>query len=272
MIHHPDQTAMTPSHSTLMIAALITGPIIAQPRVDIDLHRAGDGRVLVQLIPESDFEGVPSSLVFTVSWIATNNDPLPELQQTQEQSAWITLAPSGPVHEVGDKRYRIYSGIGLFPIADGGQPWHGAMSLTIGTFGPDSPADLLIADDEWVKERRNNGAFYVSLNGLERTGQLRCGTTAAGIEVPFSFSVKPNPSNGQPVTFLATLPGDGALTIDIADVEGKTIRTDRFLSVDGVAQGLIAPAGTLAPGTYVLTVRTGTLTRTERLVVTSRMR
>ena len=263
---------MTPSHLTLPFAAILAGGVSAQPIVDIDLHSRSSASVEVQLTPKTDFGGVFSSLVFTITWEAATGEETPELQQTMEQRAIMVLAPSGPVHEVGGKRYLIYSGIGLTPIEEVGQPWRGGMSTSIGTFELGISKDITLADDAWVKERRNNGAFYVSLNGLDRTGHV--GTRSATISGtgPLSITLAPNPSNAQLVAFLVNNDKDGLLVIDITDAEGRLVHTHQCVVINGLAQGSLTHADMLAPGIYSVTARTGTSATTERLVVMGRIR
>ncbi|HMU14009.1 MAG: T9SS type A sorting domain-containing protein [Bacteroidetes bacterium] len=253
------------------LLALFALPALAQPSVDIDLHRTDNGGIDVQLTPDADFDGVPASLVFTVAWNAATTDAIPELVQTEMQRSCMALAPSGPVHEVGDIRYRIYCGFGLTPITEIGQPWRGGMAFTIGTFAPGAPS-ISIADDDWVKDRRNNGAFYVSLNGLERTGHIRSAQHMDSGTDQTTLTVGPNPNNGQPVTFLATQFNDGPLSIDVVDMDGKLIQAQRVTSVNGRAQGVLSLNTALVPGTYQVTARGGSTSVTEKLVVTSRSR
>jgi hypothetical protein len=71
-------------------------------------------------------------------------------------------------------------------------------------------AQPTLADDAWVKDRRNNGAFYLSLNGLSRTGKVRSLEHLASTDGDMSITVGPNPSQGAPVLVeAAASPGIG---------------------------------------------------------------
>lgn len=260
---------MTPSHLALPFVALLAGTVCAQPQVDIDLHLNSSGGVEVQLTPQTDFVGVPSSLVFTIIWDGAAAVTVPELQQSTEQRALMALTPSGPVHQVGDKRYRIYSGIGLTPIAEGGEPWRGGMSTTIGTFGPGTPTDITIADDAWVKERRHNGAFYISLNGLDRTGRVLEASAAGDDATAFSVSITPNPWNGGPLFIDLRGAAEGDVRIDLADAEGRTVLSRTIEAHDPAFRTIIQPDAPLPAGTYLITVRTMNAKETVPLVATA---
>lgn len=240
----------------LAFAASFAVPVLAQPSVDIDLHGNRSGGIEVQLTPETDFDGVPSSLVFTVTWDGAAAATVPELQQSAEQRALLPLAPSGPVHEVGDKRYRIYSGIGLTPLQDVGQLWRGGMSTSIGTFEPGTPNDITIADDAWVKERRHNGAFYISLNGLDRTGIVRGATSTREDARAFAISVAPNPWNGGPLAVELRGVPEGELRLELTDALGKSIWSHTYDNTDMLFRTNIRSDTQLSAGTYTLMVKT----------------
>lgn len=256
-------------HAALALTALLAVPVLAQPSVDIDLHGNSSGGIEVQLTPETDFYGVPSSLVFTITWDGAAASTVPELQQSAEQRALLPLAPSGPVHEVGDKRYRIYSGIGLTPLQDAGQLWRGGMSAAIGTFEQGMPNDITIADDAWVKERRHNGAFYISLNGFDRTGAVRGASSTREDTGAFSLSVAPNPWNAGPLAVELRGVPEGELRLELTDASGKSIWSHTYDNADVLFRTDIRTDTQLSAGTYTLTVRMADAQKSRSITVIS---
>lgn len=263
-------TTMKLQHDLLLPGLAVLLPCTmatAQPRMDISLHTAHTGDREVLLHPDGDFNGLVSSVVFTVTWPA--NAPEPVLRQTAEERNTVHLQPSGPTHERGATHYRIYCGLGFQRVQDLGMAIHEGQSRAIGRF--EGAADLSIVDAPWVRERAINGAFYVSLNGLDRTGEvLRKQVTSADMSTELEIELGPNPSNGGGVWYQLRSPVDGELTLSILDAEGSVVQRRQVMVQAGRASGTLPSVDQLASGTYSVTAEMQDVQRSSRLVINGR--
>ena len=240
---------------------------VAQPTVDIGLYPGAPGFVELRITPDSDFSGLLSALSFTVGRTDDWSGRPMTLEQTDAMRQLVALGPSGGEHIVGAERYRIFSGIGTNTITSSGQVLRGGISHTIATFRTTHDDHLRIVNDDWAKDRKHNGAFYVSLNGLDRTGQVQDGPVLTDGVDGLSVRITPNPWSGGPLTVDVLGAGNGAVRIDLADAEGRTILSRTVAQNAPAFRSMIDPEASLAAGTYMISVTTRQAKKTLPLVV-----
>ena len=260
-------TMRTKMNLVLIIWALLgVGPLFAQPRADILLHQKADHTMEVLLMPDGEFSGLLSALVFTIGWEGgVDNEPL--LEQSASARALLPLAPSGPVHEVGGRHCRIYSGIGFTTLAEAGEHWRTGKSWTVATISSPPGAKPMLDDNTWVKDRRNNGAFYLSLNGLSRTGKVRSVDQMIGTEGSMSIHVGPNPSQGAPVVVEVLGAAGDVVRLEVLDARGRVTHSMSLPVFDGMTRTVLDVGADLTPGAYAVTVRAENAEVTTRLVI-----
>jgi hypothetical protein len=263
-------TMRTKMKLVLIIWALLgVGPLFAQPRADILLHQNADQTMEVLLVPDGEFTGLLSALVFTISWEGgVDNEPL--LEQSASARALLPLAPCGPVHEVGGRHCRIYSGIGFTTLAEAGQHWRADQSWAVAAISAPPGAKPMLDDNSWVKDRRNNGAYYLSLNGLSRTGKVRSVDHSVGTEGSLSIHVGPNPSQGELVVVEVHGAVGDAVSLEVLDARGRVTHSMSLTVVDGSTRMTLDVGADLTPGAYAVTVRAENAEVTTRLVISGR--
>lgn len=163
---------------------------LAQPTVDIGLFPSSTNGVLeVRLRANGNFDQLLSNMVFTIAWPASSGVTLDDSQLTSLCSA-IPVVPNGDgMQQSGGMRYQTYFMLGFeslgyaCPLVSGQEmtvmrvPLHGLISCT----------DLTIAADAYTGS--HNKDYYVSLNGLDRTGNIysspvsECGCTALNLDI-----------------------------------------------------------------------------------------
>ncbi|MFZ1693162.1 MAG: T9SS type A sorting domain-containing protein [Flavobacteriales bacterium] len=241
----------------------------AQQRVDIQLNRADDGTQQVLLIPAEDFDGLLSNLVITLVWDSTRCQQPPILRQTPEQSSVLPLSPSGPAFSNGAQNYRKYTGVGLVPLNESTMRMQAGKSLCIARIDGDAGCPASISDAPWLRERRHNGAFYISLNGHNKTGSvIQSGIAAVSAEGP-ALSISPNPYSGGPLSYSINAHDDGQAQVTMQDARGRRVGEWLIAVRKGSNTGTLSPSA-LAAGSYTVRVFVGTLDATVPLAVTER--
>jgi hypothetical protein len=158
----------------LAVLPLLTVPSLhAQPTVDIALYpSATPGAVEVRLRPNGSFDQLLSNMVFTISWPASSGVTLDDAQLVSLCSA-IPIVPNGDgMQQAGGLRYQTYFMLGLQSLA-AGCPLVNGQELTvmrIPLVGLTTCTSLNIAHDGYTGS--HNKDYYVSLNGLDRTGAI----------------------------------------------------------------------------------------------------
>jgi hypothetical protein len=203
------------------LAAVAALGVSAQQPVDIGLYQDGD-LLEVRVRPQSDFDGVFANVVFTLRWERTSAAALGPLRQQKSSSTYMPLQPSGPVHQVGDFNYQIYTGFGFETVASSsGGAWRAGQEYTIAFIPVNGAAEFHIANDAWTNEITNNGNYYVSLGGLDKTGIIYKGVAGnAGSSTP--LSIVPNPNRGQ---FTITMPVNSSdnMWFEIVNTAGQVV-------------------------------------------------
>ena len=243
---------------TLAFSGLLT---MAQDQVDIGLYQR-DGHLEVTVRPQQAFDGIFSAVVFTLRWDGSTGATLGPLVQEPELAQYMAINPSGGTHTKSNMRYQIYAGFGINPMASANASWQPGQEYVIATIPVQGKADIELVNDSWTGEPKNNGDFYLSLGGADRTGVIYKGlATAAEGDV----QVRPNPNNGQ---FTIEFANEGELntTFEIVDPQGKIVFTDAILSLEGPYRRDM-DLGRVSAGVYVLKLQRGEAKSVHKIVV-----
>ena len=161
----------------------------------------------------------------------------------------MPVRPSGPVHEEGTYNYQIYSGIGLEAIADGGSSWVAGKEYLIAEIPMMGRAKVELLNDTWTDDIHNNGGYYISLGGLDRTGAI-VKSLATGGRPDFDFSVLPNPNNGR-FTLTVNIPEESDLAITLVSSSGRTVLDQQNRNASGTFRKEVDLSG-FSTGVYYL--------------------
>lgn len=193
----------------------------AQPIVDITLVPTG-GQYEVRIRPDdAGFQGVFSSIVFTLRW---NEDPdvaLGEFTPSSECTSYgLSIFPSGDVTAADGYHYAIFAG---FSLQATNLDWTAGQEVLLGTIPDDGQMDMQLINDTWTLA--HNGNFYVSLNGANQTGVIYHDITT-GMEKITSrdlcASLYPNPTNGT-IKLVIDLPASGYLSVSVINMNGEIV-------------------------------------------------
>lgn len=258
---------ITPRYLLLLFSSVAIRWSLAQlPAVDISAVAVPGDQVEIRLRPDASFNGVLSSVVFTLEWPeaggATLDAPLQDVPQVQ----YCYVAPSGTGHQQDGRRFQVYAGFGTVPLSNLGAAWQAGQEVVlcrVPVIG--GPASVSISTAAWTAA--NNGSYYISLNGEDRTGSIYgAGATSIGEgEANTELAVWTDAAQGLLMVRTTGLGSGAGLEIAICDVQGKVLqRQHRMLAVDH--QLLAVPIGTLPSGTYLVDVRRGGTRSVQRVV------
>lgn len=251
----------------LALAAFLPVSAFAQPNVDIQLTRAADGTAQILLIPSGDFDQVFSSIVFTLSWDSTKVVQEPVFRQANDVRTFIPVSNSGAAFAVGAMKYRKYVGIGFTPMEHVQASMLEGKSFQLGWLEGGEPGSVHIAAEPWLADRRQNGAFHVSLNGMDRTGKII--NTGYGSRLPdeVQVNISPNPFTGGHLQYVVTTPKEGTLTIQVHDGRGRTLSTISTHAPMGRSAGTLPAINDVSAGSYTVHVSINEYTTTTVLTV-----
>src|SRR5690606_33907482 len=123
-------------------------------------------------------------------------------------------------------------------------------------------ADFELVNDNWTGETKNNGDFYLSLGGIDRTGSIYKGLASADEN---DVLVQPNPNNGQ-FSFSFTNDSPVNTTVEVFDPLGRAIFTDAVLSLEGTYRRDMDLTG-MSSGVYFLKLKRGETSSVHKIVV-----
>jgi hypothetical protein len=160
---------MKPVH--LLAFMLIAPSIRAQvPTVDLTMSDNGKGQVEFRIRLDQDFDGIMSSLTYTVRWPASAGVALDTAVRCYPFQDVVPVNAVLPAVNEG-WMYRTFNGFSLSVLADNDLVWQAGREYPICT------ADILVpgttmelVNDAWTSA--NNRDFFSSLNALEATGIL----------------------------------------------------------------------------------------------------
>jgi hypothetical protein len=236
----------------LMTALAGIGSAQAQEAVDITLRPGTDGNLEVLMVPREDFDGIFSSLVFTLRWDATTGATLGKPVQNDVEMASLALERSGSVHSEGSMNYQIYSGLGMQTLADAGRTWEAGTEYTIATIPVVGGASVELVNDAWTSEERNNGDYYVSLGGQDLTGNILKGLATGG-DATLGMSIVPNPNRGL-FTISVEVPVITDLRIELVNATGGLVYSEQLSKFSGTFRKDMDLTGA-SSGVYYLKLR-----------------
>ncbi|MBK9147880.1 MAG: T9SS type A sorting domain-containing protein [Flavobacteriales bacterium] len=214
---------------TAMIAAAAMAPLTAQSTVDIGLFRNGE-KLEVRLRPTENFNGIVSSLVFTVRWDRNSGAGLGTLVQEGAPAQFIPLAKSGAIRENGTFNYQVYAGFGMLPLTELETSLAAGAEVVIATIPVTGKGEFEIVNDSFTGEAANNANYYISLGGRDLTGSIYKGLATA--EEDGSVSILPNPNNGQ-FTFSFSVGTATDVTIEVVNALGQVVFNDMLRNFEG---------------------------------------
>ncbi len=245
----------------LAITMAFAPPVSAQSQVDIGLHRNGD-KLEVHVRPQSDFNGIFSSVVFTIRWDRSSGATLGALTQEGGAAQYIPLMRSGGLREEGTFNYHVYAGFGISPLESVGTSWTAGEEYVIATIPVSGKGEFELLNDAWTGESANNADYYVSLGGLDRTGVIYKGLVTA--DEDGSVNIQPNPNQGQFVfSFKVTEPVD--LTIDIMNALGQSVFNDSVREFEGTYRREM-DISAMSNGIYYLKIKRGETVSVHKIV------
>lgn len=249
----------------LAIALLTNGASAQLPTVDITLVDGGDGNLEVRLRPNGSFNGLFSSLVFTIRWSAASGATLGAVSQTLPVIQYIPTAKSGGEIDDAGNRYQVFAGFGMVPLSAVGQSWPATASeFTLMTVPVNGSATFEIVNDTWTAT--NNGNFYVALNGSDKTGVIYAtgnGFPAIDGSAP-GLVVLPNPGDGGSTVWLRLKSATSA-TIEVLNTAGQVVWQRSYENVASVRESV--DLRTHGAGSYVVRATAGDVRYTEQVVI-----
>ena len=165
-----------------------------------------------------------SAVLFTVRWERTDGGQLLALDQRGAAATYIPISKSGGVHQDGPFNYQIYAGFGFDRIGDVGPTWEAGKEYVITRIPYSGHGKFSLVNDSWTAVDENNGNYYISLNGYDRTGTIyRSVTNVASVDQ--SVGIVPNPSRG---AFTLTVPVEGVdnMSLEILSSSGQVVFKD----------------------------------------------
>jgi Secretion system C-terminal sorting domain len=252
---------------SLALFALSGFTVSAQlPLLDATLVDNGNNQLELRVRPDGFFDGLFSSLVFTIRWDAASGANLGSLTPVPPADEYIGINKSGGEQDDMGDRYQVFAGFGFTPLSSVPATWNAGVEyalVTIPVLNGSSTFELV--NNAWTSA--NNADYYVSLNGQDRTGalyQLSTGVTMGDVSLS-GLDVQPNPSEGVVgITFRIADPQD--VRIEVLNSLGQQVLTERLNAFSGEYRGSL-DLSAFGSGVYVLNLRTATGVSTQRLVV-----
>lgn len=240
---------------------LAATPVSAQNQVDIGLHRNGDN-LEVHVRPQSGFNGIFSSVVFTIRWDRNSGASLGTLTQEAPAAQYIPIMRSGGLREEGSFNYHVYAGFGISPLESIGTSWTAGEEYVIATIPVTGKGEFELLNDSWTAEAAHNANYYVSLGGVDRTGIIYKGLVTA--DEDGSVIIQPNPNNGQfTFSFSNSTPMD--ITVEVVNSLGQSVFTDTVREFQGTYRREM-DITTMSNGIYYLKIKRGEETSTHKIV------
>ena len=245
---------------TALLAAAIT-PAVANGPVDIGLFRNGD-KLEVKLRPSADFNGIVSSIVFTLRWDRNSGASLGTMQQQGAAVQFLPMMKSGAVRERGTFNYQVYAGFGMTPLADLDAAWRAGQEIVLASIPVLGKGEFEIVNDAFTSEPATNANYYISLGGRNLTGEIYKGLATA--EEDGSVSILPNPNNGQ-FTFLFGVSTPTDITVELVNSLGQAVYNDTQRAFEGTYRREM-DLSSMSNGVYYLKIKRDGESTTHKVV------
>lgn len=208
--------------------AFIPTLVSAQGNMDIGLFHE-HGNLEVRVRPTEAFDGVFSSLVFTLRWDRASDLQLGEA--TSPEGAPLNTRRSGIMHEDGNFNYLVFAGFGYDVMADNGAHWEAGEEYVILNIPVEGKGVVELVNDDWTHVPTNNADYYVSLGGYDKTGTIYK-SMAATTDLEGTVQIKPNPNEGVfQFSFVSTDAVD--VRVDVVNTLGQSSFTQTMRGFEG---------------------------------------
>ena len=211
----------------------VLGASAQLPTLDITMVPVGGNQLEVKVRPDANFDGLFSSLVFTIRWETASGATLSSVGQPAPVSAYMPVSSPGGFVDDGGYRYQSYVGFGFNTLMGAGTSWVAGTEYTLITLQVQNGTSTFeIIEDAYTAATNNN--YYVSLNGADRTGIIYLTSTGVPTGEPLAnaVSILPNPSEG-PVQVQFEVEDTQDLTIDVVNSLGQSVHTEQLASFQG---------------------------------------
>lgn len=198
-------------------------------QVDIGIYQV-DGNLEVKVKPQADFDGIFSSVVFTIRWDKNSGAELGDMIAAPGMQ--IPMAKSGQKHEEGVYNYQVFSGVGFQTLASQGVAWEAGKEYTILTIPYTGSAEFELVNDAWTNVPENNADFYVSLGGKDETGVIYKRTTGIAESLDSTVMIQPNPNNGV-FNFSFNVANESDLEVEVVNTLGQVMYTNALKNFSG---------------------------------------
>jgi len=245
---------------------LISNTISAQPIVDIVLVDNGNNELEVRVRPDGPFDGIFSSLVFTIQWTTSDMADLGFVMQNSPESGYVPISKSGDQWDDNGNRYQIFAGFGFNPLSTYGASWTANTEYTLMTIPVQNNSSVFnIVNDSWTNSM--NGDYFVSLAGLNKTGIIYSIATniLVGPSENYNVNILPNPNQGEFAMEFTTDQQDD-YSIELVNSVGQVLfsqQLEKFSGVYNYKFDLTAESS----GVYFLKVAGKTDNTVHRIVV-----
>lgn len=254
--------------AAVLLCAMLSGTSsTAQPNVDITLADNGNNELEVRVRPDGPFDGIFSSLVFTIKWATADGADLGAIQQGLPELGYIPTSKSGDQTDTLGDRYQIFAGFGFNPLSTFGASWTANTEYAIMTIPVlNNSSTFEIVNDAWTAG--SNGDYFVSLAGQNKTGVIypTIGTSVPmGPEQAFNVNIVPNPNQGE-FTMEFTTVNSNNYSIELVNSVGQVLHTKQLEDFSGEYKHDIDLSSESA-GVYFLKVSSGEESSVHRVVV-----
>ncbi|MBS1569959.1 MAG: T9SS type A sorting domain-containing protein [Bacteroidetes bacterium] len=253
-------------HKPFVLLALAGSLATAQAaNVDITMVPNSNGQLDIKLRPSANFDGLVSSLVFTVRWDAGTEAHLGAIQQADPAITYLPVSRSGGEQDAGGERYQIFVGFGMTPMQWIPTNWVAGQEYTVATIAVTGTAEFSLVNDNWTS--LNNADYYLALGGLDETGEIYGGTTTgilAGEAADGGVSVVPNPTDKASVITLELKQAQD-LNLELLNAAGQVVWKESKAAAFGTVR-IPLDLSTLDKGVYLLRIHRKGDTITQRVV------
>jgi hypothetical protein len=205
--------------------------VAAQRHVDVGLYRTGSD-LEVRVRPSEDFQGIVSSIVFTLRWERSADAQPVYVAQKSAPATYIPIAPTTEVITEGNYNYQVFAGFGFDLNSSVGEGWLAGQEYAIARIPVSGTADFALVNDDWTAVLEHNADYFISLNGEESTGiiyksGLDGNSTTGGV------TVMPNPNQGQ-FSFSLDIAQGTDLGVELHNALGQVVFQDSRSGFEGI--------------------------------------
>lgn len=248
-----------------LFCVLLTAASLQASNVDITMVPNNNGQLEVKLRPSSNFDGMVSSLVFTIKWDAGSEAHLGAIQQEAPATTYLPISRSGGEQDAGGDRYQIFVGFGMTPMQWIPSDWVAGQEYTVATIPVTGTAEFSLVNNTWTG--LNNADYYVALGGADETGtiygEMSTGVIAGDLG-DGSVNVVPNPTSKATVITM-DLQKPQSLQLELLNAAGQTVWKESMLNASGNVR-IPLDLTDFDKGVYLLRIHSADRVITHRVV------